>query len=83
MKNMTLKRVNKLYVILLLIGVAMGIVGVLAKFQVLTLAAILILAVDVVFRIACFRCPRCGHYLNSAASGWCPYCNKKLEPDEK
>ena len=78
MKKMSPKQVDLYCILILAVGAALGAIGAFSEIKFLEIIGITLLIVDIVFRVACYRCPYCGRYLDRSRGEYCPYCGKEL-----
>ncbi len=78
MKKMSPKQVDLYCILILAVGAALGAIGAFSEIKFLEIIGITLLIGDIVFRVACYRCPYCGRYLDRSRGEYCPYCGKEL-----
>ena len=78
MKKMSPKQVHLYCILILAVGAALGAIGAFSEIKFLEIIGITLLIGDIVFRVACYRCPYCGRYLDRSRGEYCPYCGKEL-----
>ena len=78
MKKMSPKQVDLYCILILAVGAALGAIGAFSEIKSLEIIGITLLIGDIVFRVACYRCPYCGRYLDRSRGEYCPYCGKEL-----
>lgn len=64
MKKMSPKQVDLYCILILAVGAALGAIGAFSEIKFLEIIGITLLIGDIVFRVACYRCPYCGKELN-------------------
>ena len=78
MKKMSPKQVDLYCILILAVGAALGAIGAFSEIKFLEIIGITLLIGDIVFRVACYKCPYCGRYLDRSRGEYCPYCGKEL-----
>ena len=78
MKKMSPKQVDLYCILILAVVAALGAIGAFSEIKFLEIIGITLLIGDIVFRVACYRCPYCGRYLDRSRGEYCPYCGKEL-----
>lgn len=76
---MKLKTINRLYIIILIIGALIAFAGAFAESTLLSAAGILIICADMVLRFILIRCPYCGRFLDRSSGGYCPHCGQSFD----
>lgn len=79
MKKMSLKKVEQISWILLLIGFAMILVGAYIDWLPLTLLGLVPWLGASALGFLFYRCPHCNKFLGRAGGQYCPFCGKKLD----
>lgn len=78
MKNLKPKKVQKYFWIFLILGALIGYAGVAAEIELLSFFGMLVIFLDIIFRVIFYRCPHCGRYLDRSTGEFCPYCGKNV-----
>ncbi len=79
MKKLTPKKVNRIFYIFLLVGAAIGFLGVFTELYTFTIIGMITILVGTAFRLLCYCCPHCGKYLGQSTGAYCSYCGRKME----
>ena len=78
MKNLTPKKVRKLFIIFIVIGFIILAFGLLKTMWGLAVLGWCIMACAVFFDLVCYRCPTCGKFLGRDAVKFCPHCGSEI-----
>ena len=78
MKKLSPKKVNKLYAAVLIAGAVTAFAGAFTETTALVIIGVIVLMANVVFRLAFFRCPHCGVYLDRSTGDFCPHCGREV-----
>lgn len=70
---------ERIFLLGLLIGFLVVIIGLYVSNPFIVAAAIVIDALTVVFGRLAFRCPHCDVFLGTGGHNYCPQCGKKLD----
>ena len=81
-KRLAPKQVRKIFWIAFLVGAVVGGAGFVLSQQPLSAVGLVILAGDIIFYLACYRCPHCGKYLDRSTGPYCPQCGQKIYDTE-
>ena len=78
MNKLSPKKVNNLYIIILMASALIAIIGASSEKPALSVIGVLAIFADIAFRLVCYRCPHCGKYLDRSSGDFCPYCGKEV-----
>lgn len=78
MNRLSPKKVNRLYIIILIVSALIAFIGVFTEKNALCVIGIVAIFADIAFRLVCYRCPHCGEYLDRSSGDFCPYCGKEV-----
>lgn len=78
MKRLSPKKIQAICEMLLLISVAVVLFGVWLEVKAVIAIGLLLLFGSIVLRIAFYRCPHCGSYLDRSSGDYCPDCGRRL-----
>ena len=78
MNKLSPKKVNELYIIILLAGAVITMIGAFTEKTVPSVIGIVVIFANIAFRLICYRCPHCGKYLDRSSGDFCPYCGKEI-----
>lgn len=78
MNRLSPKKVNNLYIIILMASALIAFIGAFSEKTALSVIGVLAIFADIGFRLICYRCPHCGKYLDRSSGDFCPYCGKEV-----
>lgn len=79
MNRLSPKKVNNIYIIILMASALIAFIGAFFEKAVLSVLGVLAIFADIAFRLICYRCPHCGKYLDRSSGAFCPYCGNQLD----
>jgi len=78
MKDLTPKKLRKLYWLLLGPGLLLGFIGVGVDSMALVVIGIVIMLLALLFHVLFYRCPHCNRFLDRNTGEYCPHCGEKV-----
>ena len=78
MNRLSPKKVNTLYIIILMASALIAFIGAFFEKTALCVIGVLAIFADIAFRLVSYRCPHCGKYLDRSSGDFCPYCGKEV-----
>lgn len=78
MKNLSPKKSNIIFWIMLVVGALISGIGSTEGVQWMAMLGIALMMGGLLVRVLMYRCPHCGKYLDRSTGDFCPYCGKKI-----
>lgn len=78
MKRPKPKTVQKIFLVVILIGVMIGAAGAMTDIMPVCCCGMGIIIVGMILHIMLYRCPHCDAYLNKSTGAYCPHCGRRI-----
>lgn len=78
MKNLSPKKSNIIFWIMLVVGALISGIGSTEGVQWMAMLGIALMMGGLLVKVLMYRCPHCGKYLDRSTGDFCPYCGKKI-----